>query len=351
MKRNEICANVFPINRMLMDANADYDATDAVGSISEHSAAGEKTPINHAQMTELSRKLKTMEMNPSLTGITEVSSVSSTTTKVPKPEETRNVDENANFTMAAKEPARPKMLLVPPPKQTHNYSPSVQAIQPKSNVFIVHVEDHRNVFVIAASDIDKWTQLVERAGRQAATASCLQKSPEMGFIVLAKPENSELYSRACVKNVHNAKMLAKLEFIEYGFVEIVKFGEIKCLSEEMVNAPRLSNKLTLHDIAEYHEKAPDIMKYLVSMQEKRTECIVKEMTLIEKSTTQIHFNASLVHGEKFALISEIIKSLTAPEIVDEDVTGAQQSHQVTFRFQFNKQRSFIIFQNILDHPT
>lgn len=126
---------------------------------------------------------------------------------------------------------------------------------------------------------------------------------------MAKPKTSDAFARALVKRVRLQDEKAQIEFLEYGFTEIARFSELKCLPEELVNAPRLVNTLTLQGIPDNMDNAQDVVDYLTILQENQTELIIKQLEPIEKSNVSAHFRATLLDAEKFSSINEMIKEL------------------------------------------
>lgn len=348
LQRSDISELQLPMNRMLMGANLNgYDVTDAVGSVSENSLQGDASHLSQEQVTKMtstlskmqiasSAKDQRMEMKSNPLGINEVLSTPPTTPKrsneesIVKPTNIK-IDENANYASpnAIKKPieipakvtvvSSPPPPIPPPKKMKQNFKPSVQAIQAKINVIIVHVENHQTVFVVPHCMVDDWKQLIEKTNQYAKGAENLPKPPEVGYIVLVKPKTSDKYCRALVKRIRVQSEIALVEFMEYGFTETVQFSDLKCLSEELVNAPRLVNKISLQGIPEEMENADEVIRYLMTLQENQSELIVKQLDPIEKSNVSVHFRATLVDTVKFNVINETLKSLVTVEKQNEKI--------------------------------
>lgn len=338
--QREVNGNAFPLNRMLMDGSVHgYDATDANGNIvdsniSENSAPSDSVPMTKEQITKLTTSLKQMQLENTLknqrpefkASLTEVNEAMHTPTVTPKTLQPKGIvqpvanipkiDENANYT--ASSPVKPvdaspkvaKVVVPPPsPKKSKNFNPSMRVVQSKAQVILVHVENHHTVFVVPSCSIKEWKELVDRSNEYAKIAKPLKNPPEPGHIILAKPKGSDTFSRALVKRTRAQDKIAKVEFMEYGFVEVVRFTEIKCLSEELVNVPRLVNMLTLQSVPEEMEKSQEAVDFLTKLQENQTELIIKQLEPIEKSNVSAHFRVTLLHGESFSSINETIKDL------------------------------------------
>lgn len=334
MQRSEMNPNMFPINRMLMDGSTNgYDATDALGNISEHSAPSDSAPMTQEQVMKLTNSLNKMqldgtlknrrvELGASLSEIGEVLSTPPVTPQKVNVQSAPKVDENGNLaaTANAVKPInvlpKPKQVVpqtLTPPKKQKNYNPSTRVVQSKAQVVLVHVENHQTVFVVPHFEIKEWQELSERTGKYAKEAKKLKNPPELGHIVLAKPKLSETYLRGLIKRIRTQDEVAQVEFLEYGFTDIVSWNELKCLSEELVNAPRLVNKCTLQGIPADMENAQEIVNYLTNLQDSQTALIVKQMEPIEKSNVSAHFSATLINAEKFDSINETIKKLKRVE--------------------------------------
>lgn len=167
--------------------------------------------------------------------------------------------------------------------------------------------------MIPSCEVVQWKNLLERVDKYAKNAQPLSKPPHVGYVVLAKPKTSDLYSRALIKKIRAIDQLAKVEFMEYGFTEVISFAEMKCLTEELVNCPRLVNMLTLKGVPNDMENSAECVRFLVSLQEKKTELIVHQLDLIEKSNLCVHAKATLLDSEKFAVINDMIKELATVE--------------------------------------
>lgn len=322
----------YPINRMLMDASGSYDATDALGSISESSYHGDSTVgVDGQQVTKLTNTLNRMQIDnnaakakmsdPKLQ-LSEIEEVLSTPPVTPKKAKSikndteLQVDENANHkvdTIQVTAPPKKPLVLSPPPKKQQHFKPSMEVIQPRMKVFIVHVENHKTINVIPCAGYEQWQQLIKKTNEYASHAKALKNPPEIGYIVLAKPKNCNNYGRCLVKKIRTKDEFAKVEFLEYGFTEVVNFSDLKCLPEELVNAPRLVNTITSKGLADEMEHSDEIERYLVSLQENQTELIISELQPIEKSDVSAHFYAVLVDGTKFTSIIDTAKNLVSIE--------------------------------------
>lgn len=353
---------------MLMGAPASvngFDSIDATASVSEHSG-GDSGPMTQEQIAKLTKKLQkiqleqaptkeqTVESKSNLTGIEEVLSTPPIT-----PEKKRNndiqieqmsnaskVNEKAcslvstDNSVPVKMPSAP-VRLTPPPKKTKNYKPWVQQIQAKIHVILVNIEDHQNVFVIPSREIKQWETLIRRIEEYAQSAEPLQKPPQIGYIVLAKPKSSDTFSRAWIKKINSTNQVAKVEFLEYGCTDIVKFDEMKCLSEELVNVPRLVNAVTLKGVPDTMPNADKIIKYLTNLQENRIELVVQQFDLIEKSELTVHCSATLVTTDKFLPISEEIMQLSSVEMDQDEQVPAEITAQAQTNRRVSKTSSFL----------
>lgn len=127
---------------MLMDAGANFDATDPIGRISEHSAQSDSPHSTHEQAVKLSNELDNMQiegknpkfdMKSNLPKIEEVltatpTTAPATTTKA-KATEPNPIDEvKGNAT------PRKRMILTPSAKKTQNFNPSIKSIRSQIHV-------------------------------------------------------------------------------------------------------------------------------------------------------------------------------------------------------------------------
>lgn len=363
LQRSEM--NTFPMNRMLMEPSASgYDATDALGNMSESSAPSESTSMTKEQITQLTKSLNKIQLDNQLknqrkelkASLTEIAEVLSTPPATPKKVQKEivqpvpKVDENANYTVASAvakqpllvnlspepvkvipEPAKVPVPSPPAPKKK-NYNPSMRVIQSKAHAIIVHVENHQTVYVVPTDEQKEWQELIDRTNKYAREAEPLKKAPEPGHIVLAKPKIGDAFSRALIKRVRTQDEIAKAEFLEYGFTEIIKFADMKSLSEELVNTPRVVNQFTLQGIPDDMENAQDVIDFLTDLQVNRKELIVKQLEPIEKSNVGAHFRAILVDAEKFNCINEVVKGLKSIEPQQQmEIVEEIQEPQVTNR--------------------
>lgn len=357
MQRSEVHANGFPAGRMLMEPG--FDATDAIGSVSEHSIQSDSPQLTREQIIKLSGTMHKLQIDDKAQQVNikskvfEIEEVLSAPPATPpkkvqqenKPPPINKVDENANYSthIEVKKPEPPKshVVLTPPPKKQKHYHPSVKSIQVQMKVVIAHVEDSQNIFVVPSNEQENWKNFIDVTNKHVKMAECLKKSPEVGFIVLAKPKIGDSYSRGLVKKLRTQDEIAKVEFMEYGFTDVVKYTDMKCLTEELVNAPRLVNKISIRGVPNETENAHEIVRYLTSMQENGTELIVKNLDLIEKTQVCVHFNAVLVDAEKFVPVHEHINRLVAvdtppPDVHMEDIVEPKeksgQKNNVSYLF-------------------
>lgn len=342
MQRSEAQTNAttYATGRMLMDAAASFDATDAIGSVSEHSAVSDSPKLTQEQLIKLTSSLNKMqiehqnpqiEMKSNLSEIEEVLTVKSATpVKTPAKTEAHvqkqiiNGNSNSKSEVKGVETPKQRIVLTPPPKKQQHFCPSVKAIQSKMHVKIVHVQSHNIVFVVPSAEFKKWTDLINEVNENASEAENLKRPPEVGFIIMAKPKISDLFSRGLVTKTRAQDEIAKVEFMEYGFSDIVKFSEMKGLPEKLVNACRLVNKLELSGVPDDMENSAEIVRYLTGLQETQTDLIVKNLEPREKTAVSAHFTGSLVDTEKFVLINEKFKQLVdiepQPTVEMEEIT-------------------------------
>lgn len=362
VQRSDMHGNGFPVGRMLMDANTSFDATDAIGSVSEHSIQSDSAQLTREQVVKLTNTLNNLQiesknqkldLKPGLSEIEEVCSTPSAvnikkvsqTNDLPKTSDQNN-NSNALSEVKSASPPKQSISLSPPPKKQKNYNPSVKLIQPQMNVAIVHVEGYETIFVVPMAAIEEWTNLNEIVNQHGNVAGHLKNAPEVGFIVLAKPKTSDSYARGLIKKIRAQDAIAKVEFLDYGFTDIVPFAEMKCLTEQLVNARRLVNKVSLKGVQSEADNSSEIVRYLKKLQENGTELIVKQLDLIEKTAVSAHFCATLVDSEKFITINEQIKKLVvdktphnfaAEEITEPKDLSADISKQNVNMFLFINQ--------------
>lgn len=336
-------AAAYPSSRMLMDASASFDATDAIGSVSEHSAQSDTPNLTREQIIKLSSTLNKLQIDtkdtkadrkPSLSEIGEVltpTPVPSTPAKAKIHTPPKSIiDDNASTKSEVKSVATPKqrMVLTPPPKKQKNYNPSVKSIQSQMHVTIVHVEKHDTVYVVPTDDYQKWAEFVKEVNEYGKTAENLKRPPEVGFIILAKPKNGDSLSRAVIKKIRTQEEIAKIEFLEFGLSDIVKFSEMKCLSENLVNACRLVNQVRLSGVPDEMEHAAEIVRFLKNLQDSQLDLIVKNLEPIEKTATSAHFTGVLIDTEKFTVINDHVKELSEvdpqPIAEMEEITEPQE---------------------------
>lgn len=112
---------------------------------------------------------------------------------------------------------------------TTNQAPSTVSIGNKSQVFITHVQDHRTVFVHPENQKIKWLELIEAIKQYAKSASHWNTEPCVGDIVLVFSQNCDSFARAAIKKKRSIGQIFMVDFLDYGFTEIVKQsdGEFK----------------------------------------------------------------------------------------------------------------------------
>lgn len=357
MQRAEVNGNGFPAGRMLMEPG--FDATDAIGSVSERSTRSDST-LSRGKIAKLTTTMDKMQIEPkveksdnksSLTEIREVPSTSpAISVKNVRQPTVEKVDENANYCAQneVKKAEKPKshVVLTPPPKKQKHFNPSVKCIQNQMKVVIVHVEDSQTIYVIPHNELDYWKRFIDSTNKYAEIAKNLEKPPENGFIILAKPKNCDSYSRGLVKKIRSQDRIAKVEFLEHGFTDVVKFSDMKCASEELVNTPRLVNQLSLKGPPNDPKNCNAIVQFLQSLQESEAELIVKNLELIEKTSVCAHFNGILVETEKFTVINDRIKHLVTedappPNIEMEDISEPKDLSDQKKKVSIRRKKSIV----------
>lgn len=307
-----------------MDAAASFDATDAIGSVSEHSAQSDAPQLTREHIVKLSSSLNKMQIdakNPKIDMKSSLSEIGEVLTPTPVPvtpakaeahAPKSTIDDNSSTkseVKSVKNVATPKqrMVLTPPPKKQQHFNPSVKSIRPQMHVTVVNVEKHDTVYVVPTDDYKKWEELINEVNEYASVAENLKRPPETGFIILAKPKVSDSFARALITKIRTQDEIAKVEFLEYGLKDIIKFSEMKCLPEKLVNACRLVNQVKLSGVASEMENATEIVRFLTTLQENHTDLIVKDLEPIEKTAVSAHFAGVLVDIENFTAINEQVK--------------------------------------------
>lgn len=108
-----------------------------------------------------------------------------------------------------------------------NQTPSTVSIGNKSQVFITHVQDHRTMFVHPENQKTKWLELIEAIKEYAKSASHLNTEPCVGDIVLVFSQNCDSFARAAIKKKRSIGQIFMVDFLDYGFTEIVKQADGK----------------------------------------------------------------------------------------------------------------------------
>lgn len=331
---------------MIMDASASFDATDAIGSVSEHSAVSDTPNLTREQIVKLSSTLSKMQIeakNPKIDMKSSLSEIGEVLTPTPVPSTPAKaeavaqapkpiIDDNASVKSEVKSVATPKqrMVLTPPPKKQQNFNPSVKSIQPQMHVTIVHVAQHDTVYVVPTDDFEKWQKLVKEVNEYAKEAENLKRAPEVGFIILAKPEDSDSFARGVIQKMRPDREIAKVEFLEFGLSNTVKFSDMKCLPENLVNACRLVNEVKLSGVASKMEHSAEMKQFLIKLQENQKDLIVKNLEPVEKTAVSAHFTGVLIDTENFATINDQAKKLIEIEAnVDmEEITEALEKSKL-----------------------
>lgn len=108
-----------------------------------------------------------------------------------------------------------------------NQTPSTVCIDNKSPVFITHVQDHRTVFVHPENEKAKWLELIEAIKQYGKNAGHLNTIPCVGDIVLAFSQNYDSFARAAIKKKRSTEQIVMVDFLDYGFTEVVKIADGK----------------------------------------------------------------------------------------------------------------------------
>lgn len=132
-----------------------------------------------------------------------------------------------------------------------NQSPSTVSIGNKAQVFITHVQDHRTVFVHPEKLKAKWLELIEALKQYAKTASHFFKEPCVDDIVLVFSQNCDSFARAVIKKKRSSEQIFMVDFLDYGFTEIVKQADGKFNSFLFANMNIFIN-IKLHTHANSH---------------------------------------------------------------------------------------------------
>lgn len=170
------------------------------------------------------------------------------------------------------------------------YCPSVEEIRPKMRVFIIHVVNYQTFFVIPCSSAQRHADLIHRVEIYAKTAPQLKNPPKIGHILLAKPKYSNGYARCIIEKITSSE--ADVEFLEYGLNETVNINEMKSLSKDLVDEPRLINKVSLMTPLANLDLAPKMERFLQDFQIKNTKIVINNLEKISNSNSAVHFLAS-----------------------------------------------------------
>lgn len=68
--------------------------------------------------------------------------------------------------------------------------------------------------------------------------------------------------------------IAKVQLLEYGSTEIIKFNDMKCLPAEMVNVPSLINTIELKGVSKDMRNSKEMKNCLVALQNSRAQLFV-----------------------------------------------------------------------------
>lgn len=204
--------------------------------------------------------------------------------------------------------SRETVINVPRMEKKPIQSPNTVAIGNKSRVFITHVLDARTVFVHPEEKKKDWLEIMEVVQKFAKDSEYLIEI-EVGDIVLIHSESSDSYGRALIKKKRSSDKKIMVEFLDYGFTEIVEQSAAKSISNILANEPRYVNKMTLKGVPEELDNIEKIMKYLKTFQENQTSFVAKEVELIEKTNLCAHITGELYETENFTFINQEIKNL------------------------------------------
>lgn len=165
--------------------------------------------------------------------------------------------------------------------------PISQSIPNNSEVWITYVRNHQTVYIRSVATDDAYKELLNDCAAAALTAPKLDAFPTpKKDMVLAKYER--IYYRGMVLACNTLAGLVRIAFVDFGNTEEVPFSELKVLSNELCQRPRLILIVHLKNVnadAE-PEQVADMKEYLEKLSESSEKLKVRgDGAYIEKGDT------------------------------------------------------------------
>lgn len=211
-----------------------FDAIDAVGNhvgtASGNHHGFDRNPINPnsvGKVTHSMEKMKIVDQTSKINSITEqttphLQEIRENATALSN---SNNHGDNGNGMSSQKlneqykssESMKARSNLGLPNKTKEVFEPSAVALTSSARVFITYVEDHCNIYVHPDAKKILWQEFNERLNRSWEGAAFLSKTPEIGYIVMARSENSDTFARARILKIRSKDNVAKAEFLVFHY--------------------------------------------------------------------------------------------------------------------------------------
>lgn len=193
-------------------------------------------------------------------------------------------------------------------------SPQAVLLPPDTAVTIVHVKDHKTVFVrrkTVRGEPDQHKQLIEMALDGSTAAARLPCRPGIGDIVLALSTTESVYGRASVEKIDGSAVL--VHFLDFGCSETVGPSSMKILPDALRRAPRLLNKITLGGVPASAVNPKKIVDYLMKLSFDQTLLKLKyaDGKVNQSSPWQIRIEGELIDVATLTSINQKAIELNA----------------------------------------
>lgn len=207
-------------------------------------------------------------------------------------------------------------------------NPDAVRLPSDSVVIVVHVKDHRTLYVRqkpVSSEPDQYKQLVQLVNDASMGAERFTSRPTVGEIVLALSHTHSMYGRGTIEQIIGLSAL--ISFFEFGGSEMVDAGNIKVLPDNLRRSSRLLNEITLAGVPTDAMNSEKIVKFLTKLDSDQTPLKLKytDDKVNEVSPGHISIEGDLIDATTSISINQkvIECNVAAPliSIVSDSVAG------------------------------
>lgn len=196
------------------------------------------------------------------------------------------------------------------------YRPEVIRIPSGSIIRIAYVYNHSTVFVRPKSSgnktFDQYTRFIKVVNEYANQSKPFSGKPKLDDIVLAPSALNALYGRAVVTDIVNDDI--SVDFLDFGFKEIVDLTQLKTLCGKLKKEPRFLNTLNLKGVSQNVPNARFIFNYLTKLCQDQINVMIKYDKFVQKTPLCVDIEGELFEEATNVSINQKIIDWNMPTV-------------------------------------